>query len=41
LALGTNLFSEEPTLAEKYGYDVLFEELDKKSVFYDEKLLYP
>ena len=41
LALGTNLFSEEATLAEEYGYDFLFEELNKKSVFYNQKLLYP
>lgn len=41
LALGTNLFSEEPTLAEEYGYEVLFEELNKKSLFYDQELLYP
>lgn len=41
LALGTNLFSEEPTLAETYGYEVMFQELNKKSVFYDQELLYP
>lgn len=28
LGLGTNLFSKEKTLAEKYGYEKLFEELD-------------
>ena len=41
LALGTNLFSEEPTLVEKYGYDYVFQELEKKSAFYDQQLLYP
>lgn len=41
LGLGTNLFSEEQTLAEKYGYKNMFEEMDKKSVFYDKELLYP
>jgi len=41
LALGTNLFSEEQTLSEKYGYDILFEELEKKSIFYNQELLYP
>ena len=39
LGLGTNLFSGEETLAEKYGYDKIDEEFDKKSVFYDKKLL--
>lgn len=41
LGLGTNLFSEEETLAEKYGYEYLFEELNKKSNFYDSTILYP
>lgn len=41
LGLGTNLFSAEQTLSEKYGYDVLFEELSKNSTFYDKDLLYP
>ena len=41
LALGTNLFSDKSTLAEEYGYEVLFEELNKKSLFYDRELLYP
>lgn len=40
LGLGTNLFSEEETLSEKYGYEVLFDELDRKSVFYNRELLY-
>ena len=41
LALGTNLFSAEPTLSERYGYEALFSELDKKSIFYNQQLLYP
>lgn len=41
LGLGTNLFSEEKTLSEKYGYETLFSELAKKSIFYDQELLYP
>ncbi|MGN0776395.1 MAG: LTA synthase family protein [Candidatus Ventricola sp.] len=41
LGLGTNLFSAEETLAEKYGYEVLFDELDRKSVFYEQSILYP
>ncbi|MDO5298208.1 MAG: sulfatase-like hydrolase/transferase [Clostridia bacterium] len=41
LGLGTNLFSERETLAEEYGYDRLFEELGRKSVFYNEKILFP
>ena len=41
LGLGTNLFSKEETLAEKYGYEYLFEELNKKSRFYDKTILYP
>lgn len=35
LALGTNLFSEEQTLAEQYGYDELDKLLLEKSTFYD------
>lgn len=41
LGIGTNLFSEAPTLAEKYGYEELFAELNKKSRFYDNNILYP
>lgn len=41
LGLGVNLFSEKDTLAEKYGYDILFEELNKKSQYYEEHILYP
>lgn len=40
LALGTNLFSKEPTLAEKYGVEYVRNEIEKKSVFYNKKLLY-
>lgn len=41
LGLGTNLFSDEQTLSEKYGYDELFSELKKKSVFYNKNILFP
>ena len=41
LGLGTNLFSSEKTLAEQDGYEVLFEELNKKSMFYNQEILYP
>lgn len=41
LGLGTNLFSDQQTLSEKNGEGVLFEELDKKSTFYNIELLYP
>jgi len=34
LGLGTNLFSSEETLTEKYGFDKLEEELSKRSDFY-------
>ena len=40
LGLGTNLFSEEPSLAEKYGFEYMYQEMLKKSIFYDEKILY-
>ena len=40
LGLGTNLFSCEPTLPEKYSYDVLFKELPKKSSFYNRKFMW-
>lgn len=36
LGLGTNLFSGEKTLAEKYGYDKIDKEFAKKSTFYNE-----
>lgn len=41
LALGTNLFSGEPTLSEEYGYKALFRKLGRKSEFYNRELLYP
>lgn len=41
LGLGTNLFSGSPTLSEEYGYKKLFNELDRKSDFYNEQFLYP
>lgn len=40
LGLGTNLFSGSPTLSEEYGYEKLFDELDRKSDFYNEQFLY-
>lgn len=40
LGLGTNLFSKEQTLSEKYGYEELFTELNKKSSFYNTELLF-
>ena len=39
LALGTNLFSEEQTLVEKYGIQYVNEELMKTSKFYDNNIL--
>ena len=41
LGLGVNLFSDEKTLAEKYGYDYMFDEMGKMSKFYVKELLYP
>ena len=39
LGLGTNLFSDKKTLDEEYGFDKLNKELNKKSVFYNKKIL--
>ncbi len=39
LGLGTDLFSDEPTLTEKYGYVFLDTELQKKSEFYNTEFL--
>ena len=39
LALGTNLFSDEPTLIEKYGLEYVNNELMKTSRFYDNNIL--
>lgn len=41
LGLGTNLFSAEQTLSEQDGYELLFAELNKKSLFYNSEILYP
>ncbi len=41
LGLGTNLFSDKPTLAERFGYKRLWEELNKNSHFYNHVILYP
>ena len=41
MGLGTNLFSDRQTLPEEYGYETMFEELGKKSVFYNKEILYP
>ena len=40
LGLGTNLFSGEKTLSEKYGYDYFFAELHKRSPFYYKHFMY-
>lgn len=39
LGLGTNLFSNIPTLTERYGFEKLDKEMQKKSVFYNEEIL--
>lgn len=39
LGLGTNLFSGEPTLVEKYGYEFINKELAKRSNYYNNELL--
>ena len=39
LGLGTNLFSNEQTLIEKYDYNYVNEEIKKKSFYYDNVLL--
>lgn len=39
LGLGVNLFSDKETLSEELGYDVFFDELNRKSLYYDSKLL--
>ena len=36
LGLGTNLFSDEPTLLEQYGLETVTEEMNKKSEFMEE-----
>ena len=37
LGLGTNLFSNQPTLMERFGYDKLCKELSKKSEYYADR----
>lgn len=39
LGLGTNLFSGEKTLTEMYGFEALDEELQLRSLYYNEELL--
>ena len=39
LGLGTNLFSEQPTLAERIGIDTLNRELSKRSNYYNTQLI--
>lgn len=39
LGLGTNLFSEAPTLAERIGLEVLNREISKRSEYYTENLI--
>ena len=40
LGLGTNLFSEEKTIVEKYSLEHVAKELDKRSEFFDNKIVY-
>ncbi len=40
LGLGTNLFSDKPTLAEHYTFEILNNELQKNSEFYNTKFLH-
>lgn len=39
MGLGTNLFSDKPTLSEEIGYDTLNEEFGKRSNYYDLKIM--
>ena len=39
LGLGTNLFSDKKTIIEEIGFDTVNQEVQKKSTFYDNKLL--
>lgn len=39
--LPLKLYAYAQSGAEEYGYDYMFEELNKKSTFYNQKLLYP
>lgn len=38
LGLGTNLFSDKPTLIEEYGYDEMSTQLLRRSLFYEQNL---
>jgi phosphoglycerol transferase len=40
LALGTNLFSDEKTLIEKYGFDEVYKGLEDRSTYYNNKFVY-
>ena len=39
LGLGTNLFSNEATLAEQYGIELLNSEFEKRSIFYTDRFI--
>ena len=39
LGLGTNLYADKKTLAEKYGYEYIEQELSKNSKFYNKDIL--
>ncbi len=39
LGLGTNLFSDSQTLTEHYSFEILYEELQKNSEFYNKNIL--
>lgn len=41
LGLGTNLYSGRQTLAEQYGFEEMFDKMNKKSNFYNNNILYP
>lgn len=41
LGLGVNLYSDQLTLIEQYGFEYVNTEIQKSSNFYQEKLLYP
>lgn len=40
VGIGTDLFSSSKTLTEEYGYEYVFEELNKKSVFYNNEIAF-
>jgi phosphoglycerol transferase len=40
LGLGTNLFSDVPTILEEYGSELVITELNKKSSFYNQNILF-